>query len=61
MTTRIYVTSVQVDAAQLLVERSARQGKPVARAIRMIAEAVPEPVDAEGLESTSDVQVIVRR
>lgn len=62
MTTKIYVTSVQVEAAQLLVERSAARGEMVSRAIRMIAEAMPEPADPEDAEPGSapaDVQVIV--
>jgi hypothetical protein len=43
MTSKIYVTSVQVEAARMIVERSARQGKPVSEAVRLIAEAEPEP------------------
>jgi Flp pilus assembly protein TadB len=47
MTRTFYVTSVQVEAARMLVERSARQGKPVSETIRMIAEAKPEPRPGE--------------
>jgi hypothetical protein len=42
MTKKIYVTSAQVDAAQLIVERSVKRGMPVSSAVRKIAEAVRE-------------------
>jgi Flp pilus assembly protein TadB len=43
MTRKIYVTSAQVEAARMIVERSAERGQSVSEAIRMIAEAMPEP------------------
>jgi len=43
MTRKVYVTSAQVDAARLIMERSAARGEPVSEAVRMIAEAVREP------------------
>ncbi|HEV2885577.1 MAG TPA: hypothetical protein VGX49_01585 [Jatrophihabitans sp.] len=51
MTRKVYVTSAQVDAARLIVERSAARGQPVSDAIRMIAEAVPEPAASGGTDS----------
>jgi hypothetical protein len=39
MTATIRVTEAQRDAAQLIVERSARTGKPVRRAVTAIADA----------------------
>jgi hypothetical protein len=54
MTKKVYVTSAQVEAARMIVERSAARGQPVSEAIRMIAEAVRDPAGSRDTESASD-------
>ena len=41
MTSTIRVTSAQREAAELIVERSKREGKPVDPAVKAIAQARP--------------------
>ena len=40
----IQVTSAQVNAARLWIERADRDGRPVPEAIRKLADARPRPV-----------------
>jgi len=41
----VFVTSVQRDAARLIIERAEAMGKTVSPAVRMIAEAQPYSAD----------------
>ena len=55
----IHVTSAQVNAARLWIERADRDGTPIPEAIRKLAQAKPRPVVREapmpdGLAETSD-------
>jgi len=40
----IQVTSAQVNAARLWIERADRDGTPIPEAVRKLANAVPRPV-----------------
>jgi Flp pilus assembly protein TadB len=51
MTQKIYVTGAQVEAARLIVERSAKRGIPVPSAVRKIAEAMPESAGSSETET----------
>jgi hypothetical protein len=44
MAKRVYVTGAQKDAAQMLVERGAANGKPASDAVKKIANAKLAPV-----------------
>jgi hypothetical protein len=55
----IQVTSAQVNAARLWIERADRDGTPVPDAIRKLAQAKPRPIvretlTADGPRATSD-------
>jgi ribosomal protein L16/L10AE len=52
MTTEIYVTSAQIEAARMIVERSVRRGIPVSSAVRKIAEAMPESAVSDDIDTT---------
>jgi hypothetical protein len=47
MTDEVHVTTSQADAAKMIVERNSANGKPTPEAIRKIAEAQPEPANAQ--------------
>jgi hypothetical protein len=53
MARKVYVTGAQKDAAQMLVERGAANGKPASDAVKKIANAKSEPgVSARNVTSS---------
>ncbi len=56
MTTKVYVTPAQVEAAQLTVERNATRGLPTPPEVLAIAKAKPAQLDGVEAPREADFQ-----